>query len=117
MSKDKSKQANYFKLFNSFLKLEIPNIIQIITLLGFLGVLAKTTEMKMIISVTVMILLSLYLVEKLFIFINTDLVHIYAKPDELNVNKLLEYFGGYLIFFSFLAGIIIWLMISSISWQ
>jgi len=56
-------------MYFGFLRQEIPNIIQIITFLGFLIIISKNNLFQFIITLIVGNLLALYLIEKMSTYI------------------------------------------------
>lgn len=70
-------------LYFSFLREEIPDIIQITTLLGFLGVLLRDVFLSKIIPPLITILLWQYLIEKAHKFLKNQITNPYSKVNLL----------------------------------
>jgi len=111
----KRSLANYtpFNLYLSFLRTEIPNIVQIMGLPTLFGVLLLNSPFVLIISPLVGIILWQFLVEKAFIFLK---VQIKDSSSEINQHGLsdevvLESWKKYMIFSSVVSAIIIVLII------
>ncbi|MCW1949622.1 MAG: hypothetical protein KIH89_004260 [Candidatus Shapirobacteria bacterium] len=111
----KKKKSMYLRSFYGFLRLEIPNIIQIVTLLGFLIYLTKTYFLKIVLDFLIVTLLALYLTEKLKIFVNNELFRSYLNYKDIDVKILIKKYNKYLSVFSFCLGMLVWLLISSFS--
>jgi len=69
MKKENNNKNYYLKMYFGFLRQEIPNIIQIITFLGFLIIISKNNLFQFIITLIVGNLLALYLIEKMSTYI------------------------------------------------
>ena len=112
LSKLKRSDNRYVKVYLSFLKIEIPSIIQISTLATVLSILTNNFFLRILIGVLVTLLLQLYLNEKLFVFLNNER-RFYIGHEESVINKsmiitsLLRFGNITNIFFGCLVGIIV----------
>jgi hypothetical protein len=80
--------TKYFKIINLYYKffiLEIPNFIQILSLLTFFTILLQNNVHRLVLIWIVSLFLGLYLIEKSFLFLKDQIVDTFS---EINRHKL-----------------------------
>ena len=82
---EKRIDSLYRRLYFKFLRLEIPNFIQIIGLLAFFSYLSKNIILNVLVTAIVSFLLNGYFLEKFFEFIEEQII---TPNSELNRRKL-----------------------------
>ncbi len=108
------KEANpkYLIAYISFIKLEIPSILQIITLLTLFSIFGNNWILNLILIFSVYFLSKWYLSEKLLIFINNEMkYYIEEKDRQKNKEELLRSF----LIYNLLVSIIISCILGGIS--
>lgn len=106
-------KENYnFLLYQRFISSEIPNIIQIITLLGFLSFLLKVPYLRLLLPLLVVGLTASYLVSKGNLYLINQIT---SEFSELNLKKLdyelfLKKWKKYSVVSAFIFGFIVSLL-------
>jgi len=106
---EKLKSNIYLNLFFSFLREEIPSIMQIITFLGFLSILLNNMILRLIISALLPYLLWQYLSSKMFLFLKLQIVDPNSEINrhKISFNTVLKKWEKYTINWAGISGIFI----------
>ena len=100
----------YLWHYVKFLKLEIPNFLQIVTLVGFLSVFLKNEKVFFLIPLFVSLLLFLYHINKFGEYINTQIKDSMSDLKAYNLNPAKYNFEKYIIITDVLFFIVIQLL-------
>lgn len=99
----------YCELFIAFIDSEIPNILQILMVFGFLSFLLDKLIYRIIISLLVIYLVSRYISVKMIFFLENQLINKFSRVNlrNLNHNELIKKWKIYMTVSSFISGLII----------
>ena len=81
------RSKEYRELYLKFLKLEIPNFIQIITLLSFFSYLSKNRALDLVIDALVLVFMNAYFFEKFFEFEKSQIFDIHSERNRKGFEK------------------------------
>lgn len=81
---------SYLDYYLSFLKLEIPNILQIVGFITFFGLISSNSYFKIIAFLTMTCLVNFYLIEKFFVFAKKDITESIIWGENVNMSLLLK---------------------------
>jgi hypothetical protein len=111
------KFNKYQKLYLRFLKLEIPNFIQIVTVTSFFSYLSKNIYFAVVVSTFVLFLLNLYLVEAFVKYVYDEVGNLYPplSVENIELKVFMEKSKVYAIFTGSLFAILVNVIALSIS--
>lgn len=107
-----NKDLKYLKIYLAFLKIEIPALVQILTLISFLTILGNNIIFQLVMIIVIYFLVTMYLHEKLFLFLNNEFRH-YIEYDEKIKNKKIILFS--LLFYNWVVALIVALLLAAIA--
>lgn len=109
----------YQKLYLRFIKLEIPNFIQIITLVSFFSYLSKNIYVIIIVASFVLILLNLYLIEAFVKYTHDEVKDPYSllRVENIESQIFMEKSIAYAIFTGIVFATLVYVIGISISYS
>lgn len=85
------EHSKYLTAYLGFLKIEIPSVLQILTLLTLISFLGNNYIFSLLVIVLVFLLTKWYLNEKLLIFLNNELKYYIEEKDRIdNKNTIIS---------------------------
>lgn len=118
IQKKENKQISFYKFYLDFLQLEIPNLLQIFTLISLLSIMSKQLYVRVFFIVLINFLIQLYASEKIMEYLKQEMLNPLSRLyiTKVNFTKQSLHWKKEMTISSIVTGIVFAILLTIISY-